>query len=83
MRYKIKITALAKDDIRSLPGNIRQRVRRAIEGLAENAVPGGAKELRGLPGRYRIRIDRWRIIYRIEQEEVMVLILRVRRKTGP
>ena len=83
MYYKIKITETARNDIRSLPDHMRQRVRRAIDALSTNPLPGGAKELRGLPGRYRIRIDRWRIIYRIDQENVIVLLLRVRRKTGP
>jgi mRNA-degrading endonuclease RelE of RelBE toxin-antitoxin system len=46
-------------------------------------VPPGAKELRDLPGRYRIRLERWRLIYRVEQDELLVLILRVPLKSGP
>ncbi len=83
MRYKIEITDAAKKDIRSLPGNIRHRIRKIINALSENARPVGAKELRGLPEHYRIRVDRWRVIYKVDQEIVVVLILRVRRKTGP
>ncbi len=83
MTYRIRITETAKKEIRQLPGNIRQRVRKVVRGLAADPILRGAKELRDLPGRYRIRLDDWRIIYRIEKDELIVLILRVRRKTGP
>jgi mRNA interferase RelE/StbE len=83
MRYRIEITETAKREVKRLPGNIRQRVRRIINGLADNPFPRQAKELRNMPGWYRIRLDGWRIIYRVEAEKVLVLILRVRRKTGP
>jgi mRNA interferase RelE/StbE len=83
MRYRIEITETARKEVKSLPGNIRQRVRRVINSLANNPLPRQAKELRNMPGRYRIRLDDWRIIYRVEREKVLILILRVRRKTGP
>ena len=83
MRYRLKITETAKREIDRLPGNIRQRVRKIIDNLAEEPSPKGAKELRGMPGRYRIRVERWRIIYRVDETELLVLLLRVRRKTGP
>jgi len=83
MRYKLKITDTAKKEIIQLPGNVRQEIRRIVNSLADTPVPPNAKELRGLPGRYRIRLKRWRIIYRIENEDLIVLLLRVRRKIGP
>jgi mRNA-degrading endonuclease RelE of RelBE toxin-antitoxin system len=36
-----------------------------------------------LPGHYRLRLNGWRIIYRLDKEILTILILRVRRKTGP
>jgi mRNA interferase RelE/StbE len=83
MRYKLKITDTAKKEIIELPGNVHQAIRRIVNSLADKPVPPNAKELRGLPGRYRIRPNRWRIIYRVEKEDLLVLILRVRRKIGP
>ncbi len=83
MSYQLRITDTAKKEIERLPGNIRQRVRRIINSLADNPCPKQAKELRDLPGRYRIRLDDWRVIYRVEQDQILVLILHVRRKTGP
>jgi mRNA interferase RelE/StbE len=65
-----------------LPGAYRQRVRRLIASLANDPHPPRSKELRDLPGYYRVPLDEWRIIYYIENDEVVVIILTVRLKTG-
>ena len=83
MPYKIRITGDAEHDVRNLPGNVRQRARRVIKSLADDPRPAGARELRGRPGYYRLWLDRWRVIYRIYDDDQVVLVLRVRRKTGP
>ena len=83
MHYRINYTDEARRALRTLPGNYRQRIRRLIESLATNPRPKNAKELRDLPDRYRIRLDQWRVIYRVDDEEITILILRVRRKAGP
>jgi mRNA interferase RelE/StbE len=83
MAYRLRYSFAAYRDLTELPGNYRQRVRRAIESLAVQPRPAGAKELRERPGRYRLRLDRWRLIYRIDEADGVVLILRVRVKTGP
>lgn len=36
-----------------------------------------------MPNRYRIRADHWRLIYRIYADEIVVLLLDIRYKTGP
>jgi mRNA interferase RelE/StbE len=81
--YRIDYTEEARRAIRTMPGNYRHRARRLLEALADNPRPPGSKELRDLPGRYRIRLDRWRIIYRINDEDSIITVLRVGRKSGP
>jgi len=83
MAFRLRYTDAARRDLINLPGNYRQRLRRIIESLAGQPRPHGAKELRERPDRYRIRVDRWRLIYRIDEADGVVLVLRVRPKTGP
>ena len=83
MHYQIDYTDEARRSIHKLPGSYRQRIKRLIESLATNPLPKQAKELRELPDCYRIRIDEWRIIYRVHDAEILVLIIDVRFKTGP
>jgi hypothetical protein len=56
MPYRIRITDTARQEMR-LPGHVRQRVRRLVEALADEPTPSGARELRGLPGRYRQSLE--------------------------
>lgn len=83
MPYRVKVTDDAAREIVHLPGNVRQRVRHLVRTLAEHPLPSGARELRGYAGYYRVRLDRWRVIYRVYEDDQVVLVLRVRRKSGP
>ncbi|MBI2876186.1 MAG: type II toxin-antitoxin system RelE/ParE family toxin [Candidatus Tectomicrobia bacterium] len=83
MNYRIKYTDEAKRALHTLPGRYRQRARRIIEGLAIDPRPATAKELRDRPGRFRVRLNGWRIIYRVDDEEQVVTILAIRIKKGP
>lgn len=83
MRYKVRLTRSASYELRRLPGHLRQRARRTVDALAQEPRPHGAKELRGLPGRFRLRIDGWRIIYKVDEDAHIVILLAVRRKVGP
>lgn len=81
--YRLRIGKGVKRHVDNLPGHIRQRVRRLITSLAGDPRPLEANELRDFPGRFRIVVDGWRVIYRLDQEQQEVAILAVRRKTGP
>jgi mRNA interferase RelE/StbE len=83
MRYRLSTTVQARNDLRNLPGHVRQIALRIVNSLAENPRPPEARELREKPGHYRIRLQQWRLIYRVYDEDGAVLLLRVRRKTGP
>ena len=83
MPYQINYTDEARRALRTVPGNYRQRIRGVIEALANNPYPPKSKELRELPGHYRLRVDSWRIIYSLDNQELTILILRVRHKEGP
>ena len=82
MHYQLKYTTEAKDALPTIPGYYRQQIRRAIESLAENPRPGIA-ELTKQPNRFKIKFDRWRLIYDVNDEDEVVRILRIRPKRGP
>ncbi|HEX8682762.1 MAG TPA: type II toxin-antitoxin system RelE/ParE family toxin [Ardenticatenaceae bacterium] len=83
--YQLKVTKTAQKSILRLPGHVRQRARRIINSLATTPHPSEALELDlpDLPGRYRIRLEKWRIIYRVDEDTKTVTIQDVRLKTGP
>lgn len=83
MNYRISYSDEAKRALPHLPGRYRQRARRVIEVLARNPRPAGAVELRDLPGIFRIWLNGWRIIYRVNDDDTMLLIIGIRHKAGP
>jgi mRNA interferase RelE/StbE len=82
-RYTVYVTPTALHEIKDLPGHIKQRVRRAIDALAENPRPSDSKQL-DLPDEvfsvWRLRFDRWRILYVVSEDEKTVDVLAVRRR---
>ena len=62
---------------------MRQRVRRAVDGLADDPHPPRSRRLRTervTPELYRLRLDRWRIVYGITEEDKVVDVLAVRKR---
>jgi len=83
MNYQIWIEDEAKEELRKLPGNIRQRIRRAIQDLQAQPRPhfsiGLTMENIKLEAR-RLRIEYWRVIYIVDEEWSEIGILAVRKR---
>ncbi len=75
MRYTVDFKASAAKDMRRLPPEIRRRVADRIDSLKENPRPPGVEKL--AEGRYRVRSGDFRIIYRIEDDVLLVLVLSI------
>lgn len=87
MSYELYIEAEVYADRKRLPGNIRQRFRRAIDGLAVNPRLPQSRELDtedlDLPNELevrRLRIENWRMLYAIHEQEKWVWVLGIRRR---
>ncbi len=82
-RYKIYITPAGLKEIKSLPGHIRQRVRRTVAGLADNPRPPKSREL-NIPDLAcqvrRLRLERWRVVYAVTEADKTVDVLAVRKR---
>jgi mRNA interferase RelE/StbE len=74
--YRILIKPSAVKELEALPRKDRQRVVSRIQGLARTSRPAGCEKLSGLD-RYRVRQGDYRIIYSIEDVELVVLVVRV------
>ncbi|MFN3979285.1 MAG: type II toxin-antitoxin system RelE family toxin [Caldilinea sp.] len=75
--YQIDIARSVRRQIEALPGHMRQRVKREIAKLAFNPRPDHARELHGsLAGRYKIWLDHYRLVYRVDDEAVTVVVLK-------
>ena len=82
MAYTIEIAPAAQRQLRKLDPNIRRRIARRIDSLAEEPRPDGVVKLTDVsPPLYRVREGDYRIIYAIEDEELVVLVVRIRHRS--
>lgn len=69
-----------KDDIRRIPANMKNRIRKAIETRLQNEPILYGQPLRqSLKGYRKLRVGDWRIIYRVEQRSIIILKIGSRR----
>ncbi len=68
-------------DLRRLPGNIRRRIIREINHLESNPRPPHSKRLKSknaLREIRRLRIDQWRIVYWLNEDQPVIFAIRKR-----
>jgi mRNA interferase RelE/StbE len=87
LRYAVFVAPDVHDQRRELPGIVRQRVQEAIEELSTSPRPATSTALdvsgidtpQGVEVR-RIRLERWRIVYAVNEAEQWVVVLALRRR---
>jgi mRNA interferase RelE/StbE len=76
-RYALEFTTAAARQARKLDPQARARVRAAVEALRDDPRPAGIKALVNSPGLLRVRVGDWRVIYRVEDARLVVLVVEV------
>ena len=79
-RYRVEVSATAERQIRRLVRQDQIRVLRAVAALASQPRPRGCRKLRGYRDVFRIRVGTLRVLYSIEDERVVVIVLKVGRR---
>jgi mRNA interferase RelE/StbE len=89
--YSVLLRPGAKRDLASLPLAARRKISRAIDDLASEPRPRGAKLLAGTRDEriWRLRVGDHRVLYEIRNDELVILVIRIghrreiyRRRTG-
>ena len=76
-RYKLRIKKSAAKELEAIPLKAdRRRIVARIESLADDPRPDGCRKLSGSE-RYRIRQGRYRIVYTIEDDVLVVYVVKV------
>lgn len=74
MKYRILIPPFVEETIRILPPSLKNPIRAGLEAIQENPHLGKSlkDELRGL---WSYRVNRYRIVYRIEHRRIEVQVI--------
>jgi mRNA interferase RelE/StbE len=74
--YSLRIRRSAAKELERLPLTDRRRVVARIQGLQSDPRPPGCEKLRG-EEKYRLRQGDYRILYQIQDQELLVSVVRV------
>jgi mRNA interferase RelE/StbE len=74
--YRIELRPAAVRALRKLDPQVRHRIQGAIALLAQDPRPPGARALQGRSG-LRVRIGDYRIIYTVEDDVLLVVVVRL------
>ncbi len=76
--YRVLIKPSAAKEIEAVDQKKdRQRIVASILALADEPRPLGCEKLAGEIDRYRIRVGRYRVVYSIADDDLVVLVVRV------
>lgn len=76
-RYHVEVARRALKALTALPRGEQQRVRAAIELLADRPRPPGCTKLVGEERAYRVRVGVYQIVYEVFDDRLLVQVVRV------
>lgn len=77
MTYRVEVAPAALRQLKKLDPTARRRVQAAVELLAREPRPSGARKLVGGDGEWRVRTGDYRIVYEIQDQVLLVLVVAV------
>lgn len=80
MNYTVVISREAGRELARLAKTIAKRIFAKLDSLQQNPRPSGSTKLAGYSDLWRVRVGDYRIVYRINDDERIVTVLRVRHR---
>lgn len=77
MTHSVTLSPMAARQLRKLDAQARRRIQAALDLLAEQPRPPSATRLVGGAGEWRVRTGDHRIVYAIEDDHLLILVLRL------
>lgn len=75
--YQVQIARRAVKSLAALPRRDQQRIRAAVDLLADTPRPPGCVAIVGEPSVYRVRVGDYRIVYQVRDAVLLVQVVRI------
>ena len=75
--YSIEFDKSVKKTLSKLPNEVIKKILDAIAELAEDARTNGCKKLQSSEDYYRIKVGNYRVIYEINDGELLILVVEI------
>lgn len=77
MRYTVDFRPSARKSLGKLPRRDQVRIVSRAEALSQEPRPLGSKKLSTEEDLWRIRVGSYRVIYRIEDDRLLILVVKI------
>jgi mRNA interferase RelE/StbE len=74
--YDIKIAPIAHRQFLTQPPKVQKDILRLLDALSVNPRPPGTKKIEGLMGLYANPMDGLRLVYKIEDQVIFLLLIK-------
>ena len=81
MPYRVELAPAAQRDLRRLTRQVQGILEGPIQALSESPRPAGVRKLRGQDRTWRIRVGPYRVVFDIDDDLQLVVVLRVARRS--
>ena len=80
-QYEIVFARSARKDLQALSHVMAERILEKVEALITNPRPSGCKKLRGHSSLWRIRVGEYRVIYTIDDDNLVIDLSVIRHRS--
>ncbi len=77
MTYQVDLSKRAERQLSKLDSDNQSLLGAAIDSLAVDPRPSGVKKLKGEENVYRLRVRDYRILYEIQDGELLILVIKI------
>jgi mRNA interferase RelE/StbE len=77
VKYRIEFVKQAAKQFKTLPFQVQQRLKPKIDALSKEPRSAGTVKLSGQDNLYRIRVGDYRVIYSIEDNQLLILVVKI------
>lgn len=75
--YTVEVAPAARRQLRKLSRAVQRRIVEKLEDLGNDPRPSGVKKLSASEGLFRIRVGDYRVVYRIDDQVLQVLVVQI------
>ena len=77
-RWTVEFSRAGRKDFDAIRDvRLAKRIRAAVYALTDDPRPQGCRKLEGRENEWRVRVGTWRVIYRIEDARLVVVVVEV------
>ena len=77
MTYEVRLARRAARSLASLERREQQRIRAALDLLADNPRPPNCAAMQGEDSVYRVQVGDYRIVYEVRDNLLLILVVRI------